>query len=149
LGSNPALLVKCLGNQGLILRLRGQFDAALDRYRQALQVVVDRDTECALRLHLGDMLVALEDPQGALEVYEDLLKEMTPTVASSSSNLSSSRQQQEEGQAFGMQGVLVHHIATIYVNQGDYDLALEIFVVPSTSSNLHRVASTTRKWPKR
>ncbi len=124
LDSNPALLVKCLDNQGLIYRLWEEFDTALDKYQQALQVVVDRDTEWALRLHVGDMHVALEDPQGALAVYKDLL-EVTTSISSSFSN--PHQQQKSEEHILGIQGVLMHNIATLHVEQGDYDQALEEF----------------------
>lgn len=123
LDSNPALLVKCLDNQGLIYRLWGEFDTALNKYQQALQVVVDRDTEWALRLHVGDMFIALEDPMGALEVYEDLLEETTAV----SNEQQKHRQQQPIERIMGMQGVLMHNIATIHVDQGDYDQAMEEF----------------------
>jgi tetratricopeptide (TPR) repeat protein len=108
LDSNPSLLVKCLDNQGLIHRLWGEYDTALDKYRQALQVVADDDTRQALNFHVADMLVALEEPDQALDVYQELLLE---TKASNA----------------GMQGVLLHNIATIHVDQGDYELALEEF----------------------
>lgn len=126
IGSNPALLVKCLDNQGLIYRLWGEFNTALDKYQQALQVVVDKDTEWALRLHVGDMLVALDEPQEALAVYQTLLEDTT-TAPSSSSSKTPSLQQRQEGHRLGMQGVLLHNIATIHVDQGDYDLALDEF----------------------
>ena len=101
-------MVKCLDNQGLIHQLWGEYDTVLDKYRQALQVVVDDDTRQALNLHVADMLVALEEPDQALDVYQELLLE---TKASNA----------------GMQGVLLHNIATIHVDQGDYELALEEF----------------------
>jgi tetratricopeptide (TPR) repeat protein len=106
LDSNSSLLVKCLDDLGLIHGLWGEYDTALDKYRQALQVMVDDDTRQALNLHVADMLVALEEPDQALDVYQELLLE---TKASNA----------------GMQGVLFHDTATIHVDQGDYELALE------------------------
>lgn len=106
LDSNPALLVKCLDNEGLVYRLWGDYHSALDKYQQALQVVVDEDTKQALLMHVGDMFVALEETQQALELYQDLV---TTT---------------KDG---GMKGVLWHNIATIHVDQGEYDLALDEF----------------------
>lgn len=108
LDSNPALLVKCLDNQGLIFRLYGEFDKALDKYQQALQVVVDDETQYALQLHVADMLVALEEPEQALSLYEDLVNECRRINP-------------------GMEGVLWHNIATLRVDQGAYELALEEF----------------------
>lgn len=109
LDSNPSLLVKCLDNQGLIHRLWGEYDTALEKYRQALQVVVDDNTRQALQLHVADMLVALEEPDQALNVFQELLAE-----TKTSNNL-------------GIEGVLLHNIATIHVDQGDYELALKEF----------------------
>jgi tetratricopeptide (TPR) repeat protein len=127
LNSNPALLVKCLDNQGLIYRLWGDFDTALDKYQQALQVVVDRDTEWALRLHTGDMFMALDDPTGALKVYQDLLQETTVVSASLSNTQQQPHQEHLIEQILGMQGVLMHNIATIHVDQGEFIQALEEF----------------------
>jgi tetratricopeptide (TPR) repeat protein len=106
LDTNPTLLVKCLDNQGLIHRLWGDYETALDKYRQALQVVVDEETRQALSLHVADMLSALEESDQALEVYQELF---------------------ESTQNEGMQGVLLHNIAMIHVDQGDYDMAVEEF----------------------
>jgi tetratricopeptide (TPR) repeat protein len=106
LDTNPTLLVKCLDNQGLIHRLWGDYEMALDKYRQALQVVVDEETRQALSLHVADMLSALEEMDQALEVYTELF---------------------ESTQNQGMQGVLLHNIAMIHVDQGDYDMAVEEF----------------------
>jgi tetratricopeptide (TPR) repeat protein len=105
----PSLLVKCLDNQGLIHRILGDYGTALDKYRQALQVVVDEETRQALQLHVADMLVALEEPEQALEVYQELL-----LLLNNHDNP-------------GMQGVLLHNIATIHVDRGEYELALEEF----------------------
>jgi tetratricopeptide (TPR) repeat protein len=106
LDTNPALLVKCLDNQGLVKRLWGDYHSALDKYQQALQVVVDEETRQALLMHVGDMYLALEEPQHAMELYQELVKTSTDK---------------------GIQGVLWHNIATIHVDQGDYDLALDEF----------------------
>lgn len=121
LDSNPTLLVKCLDNQGLIFRLRGDFESALDKYQQALQVVVDDSIRHALQLHVADMMVALEEPHQALALYEELLQEC----------LQQQQEQQQEQQQqepstpaiVGMKGVLWHNIATIHVQLGEYDLA--------------------------
>jgi tetratricopeptide (TPR) repeat protein len=106
LDSNPSLLAKSLDNQGLIYRLWGDFDSALDKYQQALQVVVDHETKLALSMHVADMLVALEQIDEALELYRNLLASTTDR---------------------GVQGVLWHNLAMIHVDQGDYELALEEF----------------------
>jgi tetratricopeptide (TPR) repeat protein len=106
LDSNPTLLVKCLDNQGLVQRLWGDYHSALDKYQQALQVVVDEETKQALLMHMGDMYLALEEPQDALDLYQNL-------VLISKDD--------------GIKGVLWHNIATIHVEQGDYDLALDEF----------------------
>lgn len=121
LDSNPALLYKCLDNQGLVYRLWGEFHAALDKYEQALQVVVveDRETRSALKIHIADMHLALEEPKEALKVYQDLLIEL-PSTSTSTEN---SAQHQ-----LGMRGVLLHNIATIYVDQGRHQPALEQFL---------------------
>jgi tetratricopeptide (TPR) repeat protein len=116
LNSNPSLLVKCLDNQGLIHRLWGEFDTALDKYQQALQVVVDKETKWALQMHVADMLSALEEPIGALEIYQNLLRETSKEL-----------HQQQKEQVLGMQGVLLHNIATIHVDQGEYEQAMEEF----------------------
>jgi len=118
LDSNPALLYKCLDNQGLIYRLWGEFHVALDKYEQALQVVPADDTETrlALRMHIADMYLALEESNDALTVYENLLMEMPST------SIANSEQYQ-----LGMRGVLLHNIATIHVDHGEHQLALEEF----------------------
>ena len=116
LDSNPALLVKCLDNQGLIYRLWGEYNIALDKYQQALQVVVDKETRSALLMHIADMYVALELPNDALTVYQDILLEI--------SNTNHQEQQQDD---LGIRGVLLHNIATIHVDQGEHELALEEF----------------------
>lgn len=118
--SSPALLVKCLDNQGLIYRLWGEFDTALDKYQQALQSVdtgnngSGTDMERALRMHVADMFLALEDSEQALLKYQELLGDITSNGAGEERDLS-------------MQGVLWHNIATIHVDQGEYDRALEEF----------------------
>ena len=124
LDSNPALLYKCLDNQGLIYRLQGEFHVALDKYQQALQVVVAEDTETqsALKMHIADMYLALEAPNDALQVYQDLLMELPSTL--STSTAANSEQQNHQ---LGMRGVLLHNIATIHVDQGDHELALDLF----------------------
>jgi hypothetical protein len=119
LDSNPALLVKCLDNQGLIYRLWGEYNIALDKYQQALQVVIDKETKSALLMHIADMYVALEVPNDALIVYQDLLMEI------SSSNTNTTSQEQDDD--LGIRGVLLHNIATIHVDQGEHELALEEF----------------------
>lgn len=121
LDSNPALLYKCLDNQGLIYRLWGEFHVALDKYQQALQVVVndDHETQVALKMHIADMYLALEEPMDALQVYQDLLMELSS--ASTSAENSDQRQ-------LGMRGVLLHNIATIHVDLGEHQLALDLFL---------------------
>ena len=122
LDKNPSLLVKCLDNQGLIYRLWGEFDVALDKYQQAMQVVVDTPTKWAIQMHIGDMLMALEDSDAALLLYLELLDDI--------STVRTRQQQQQEDvddEGFGMEGVLYHNIATIHVEQGEYELALEEF----------------------
>jgi tetratricopeptide (TPR) repeat protein len=114
LDSNPTLLVKCLDNQGLICRLWGDFDGALDKYQQALQVVVDESTRRALQLHVADMMVAMEVPHQALVLYQELLQECQQTPATKTETV-------------GMQGVLWHNIATIHVQLRAYDLAEDEF----------------------
>ena len=120
LDSNPALLYKCLDNQGLIYRLWGEFHVALDKYNQALQVVVSEDTETrsALKMHIADMHLALEQPDDALMVYQELLLELSSTSTSSVNT---------EHHKLGMQGVLLHNIATIHVDKGDHQFALRQF----------------------
>jgi len=121
LDSNPPLLVKCLDNQGLVYRLWGDYLAALDKYQQALQVVGEEEaTRHALIMHLGDMYQAIEEPQQALKVYQDLVQELEQKGASS--NATASVKEIE-----GMQGVLWHNIATIHVDFGDHELALDEF----------------------
>ena len=119
LDTNPSLLVKCLDNQGLIYRLWGEFDTALDKYQQAMQVVTDIKTKWALQMHAGDMLMALEDSDSALDLYLELLEEIS--VARQNGQL------QLDDEGLGMEGVLFHNIATIHVEEGDYDLAVEEF----------------------
>lgn len=111
LDANPTLLVKCLDNQGLICRSYGDYGDALDKYQQALQVVVDDETRYAVKLHIADMLVALEEPHQALAMYQELVLET----------------QQNENSDTGMQGVIWHNIATLHVEDGEYDLAVEEF----------------------
>ena len=132
LDSNPALLYKCLDNQGLIYRLWGEFHVALDKYQQALQVVVadDKETRSALKMHMADMFVALEEPNEALTVYQDLLIELTSTSTSTTTTKKSQSQhqsEQQQQQELGMRGVLLHNIATIHVDQGQHELAVEEF----------------------
>jgi tetratricopeptide (TPR) repeat protein len=127
LDSNPSLLVKCLDNQGLIYRLWGEFNVALDKYQQALQVVVvaDSNMQQALRMHVADMLMALEDSDGALAAYQELLNDITND--NSSNGIIGKNGQQQQDQDWSMQGVLLHNIATIHSDQGEYDRALEEF----------------------
>lgn len=120
LDSNPALLYKCLDNQGLIYRLMGEYHGALDKYHQALQVVVAEDTEkrSALKMHIADMHLALEEPNEALRVYQDLLLELSSTSLSSGDS---------EVHRLGIRGVLLHNIATIHVDKGEHQIALVEF----------------------
>jgi len=119
LDTNPALLYKCLDNQGLVYRLWGEFHVALDKYQQALQVVVADDTETrsALKMHIADMYLALEQPRDALNILQELLMEL-PSISTSNS---------DEHQ-LGMRGVVLHNIATIQVDLGDHELALDLFL---------------------
>ena len=124
LDSNPPLLVKCLDNQGLVHRLWGDYHAALDKYQQALVVVdpvKEEETRHALLMHLGDMYQAIEEPQEALQVYLDLVQEMEKKTADIGSDTASVQAMK------GQQGVLWHNIATIHVDFGDYELALDEF----------------------
>jgi tetratricopeptide (TPR) repeat protein len=118
LDSNPSLLVKCLDNQGLIHRLWGEFDVALNKYQQALQVVDSPNNQRALQMHVADMYMALEESDDALQTYQGLLIDITS---------SSSDGKSLTDQDLSMQGVLFHNIATIHVDQGQYDMALEEF----------------------
>ena len=119
LDSNPGLLYKCLDNQGLIYRLWGEFHVALDKYQQALQVVVadDTETQSALKMHIADMYLAMEQPMDALNVFQELLMELPSTVSGNTSE-----------HQLGMRGVLLHNIATIHVDLGDHQLALDLFL---------------------
>ena len=119
LDTNPALLYKCLDNQGLVYRLWGEFHVALDKYQQALQVVVADDTETrsALKMHIADMYLALEQPRDALNVFQELVMEL-PSISTGNS---------DEHQ-LGMRGVVLHNIATIQVDLGDHELALDLFL---------------------
>jgi len=118
LDSNPPLLVKCLDNQGLVYRLWGDYLAALDKYRQALQVVGDDEaTRHALIMHLGDMYQAIEEPKEALQVYQDLVRELEETGGGADVVAATA--------TAGMRGVLWHNIATIHVDSGDYETALD------------------------
>ncbi|VEU42151.1 unnamed protein product [Pseudo-nitzschia multistriata] len=120
LDSNPALLYKCLDNQGLIYRLWGEFHVALDKYQQALQVVSvdDIDTRSALKMHIADMHLALDESNEALNVYQDLLIELSASTPTSTN---------PDQQRLGMRGVLLHSIATIHADQGEHELALTEF----------------------
>ncbi|KAG7348397.1 tetratricopeptide repeat protein [Nitzschia inconspicua] len=120
LDSNPSLLVKCLDNQGLIYRLWGDFVTALDKYQQALQVVVDSNIQYALRMHIADMYMALEDSDQAMLAYQELLTDITSTDSNGGT-------EPPQDQDLSIQGVLLHNIATIHVDQGEYDRALEEF----------------------
>jgi tetratricopeptide (TPR) repeat protein len=71
-----------------------------------------RSKPCILHLHVADMLVALEEAEQALDVYQDLMIGL---------------QQQSNNNNPGMQGVLLHNIVTIHVDMGDYESALEEF----------------------
>eukprot|EP00536_Pseudo-nitzschia_multiseries_P016710 jgi/Psemu1/299322/fgenesh1_pm.1208_\ len=123
LDSNPALLYKCLDNQGLVYRLWGEFHVALDKYQQALQVVLvdDVETRSALKMHVADMHLALDEAYEALKVYQELLIELASTPASAFTSDS------EQQQTLGMRGVLLHNIATIHADLGEHDLALTEF----------------------
>jgi tetratricopeptide (TPR) repeat protein len=118
LDSNPSLLVKCLDNQGLIHRLWGEFQTALNKYQQALQVVDSPNIQRALQMHVADMHMALEESDEALHAYQELLIEIT-TSSKDDNSL--------PDQDLSMLGVLLHNIATIHVDQGKYDMALEEF----------------------
>jgi tetratricopeptide (TPR) repeat protein len=139
LDTNPALLVKCLDNQGLVHRLWGDFEMSLDKYQQALQVVtggVDPETERALRLHVADMLHALERSDEALTAYQALLQSSNNNNGSERKSTFSGRRgtglnktgdDSSDDPDLGMKGVLLHNIATIHVDQGEYDMAMGEF----------------------
>jgi tetratricopeptide (TPR) repeat protein len=132
------LLVKCFDNQGLIYRLRGDFSTALEKYQKAMGVMDHVDEKegtggeigsaengerrqlahlrRAMQMHVGDMYMALEDSDRALDAYQALLRDIqTEQIDNESTELSS------------MEGVLWHNIAAIHVDHGDYDLALQEF----------------------
>jgi tetratricopeptide (TPR) repeat protein len=127
---NPTLLVKNLDNAGLVLRCMNEYGLALEKYEQALQLIrvgqnhddddddndyVDEslwETRIALGMHMADMRVALDQPDEALELYEEIFDTLDrkPTLTNS-----------------GTRGVLMHNIANLHAQQGDYELALEEF----------------------
>jgi tetratricopeptide (TPR) repeat protein len=127
LENNPTLLVKNLDNAGLVLRCMNEYGSALEKYEQALQLIgvgqdhndddddVDEtlsEKRIALGMHMADMRVALDEPDVALELYQEIFDTLdrTPTVTNS-----------------GTRGVLMHNIANLHAQQGDYELALEEF----------------------
>ena len=114
LDTNPALLVKCLDNQGLIYRTKQQFDQALECYQQALPFALDEDTQLALELHIGDMFKAINETSQALDIYESLLERHQ-------------NNQKDGGVNFGLVGVLWHNVATCHVDRMEFDRALEEF----------------------
>jgi tetratricopeptide (TPR) repeat protein len=105
-----------LDNQGLICRLQGDYETALDKYQQALQVVVDQQTRHAIQLHVADMKLAVEEPQQALVLYQELLHEFQEDTSNNSTT-----------DSMGMQGVLWHNIASIHVQMGQLDVAEQGF----------------------
>ena len=119
LDTNPTLLVKCLDNQGLILRLQGDFESALDKYQQALQVVVDQNIRRTLQLHVADMMTALGQPHQALNLYQELLKECQEEPP----QLPQSTAINTETTTAGILGVLWHNIANLHVQLGEYETA--------------------------
>ena len=131
LESNPTLLVKCLDNIGLIYRCLGDYKLALTKYQEALQLLVgdgrddavgsgekdsatttNKETRQALCMHIADMYLALDEYDMALQLYEQLFERLSqePTMENS-----------------GTRGVLLHNIATIHVQMGDNEDALEQF----------------------
>ena len=111
--SNPILLVKSLDNQALIYRLWQDYDASLEKYQQALEILGDEmkdlstnETRRTLLLHIADMHMALDDVDPALELYQNLLLETSNPA---------------------LQGVLHHNIAMVHVKQGQFDLAIQGF----------------------
>eukprot|EP00532_Pseudo-nitzschia_australis_P003979 CAMPEP_0168194770 /NCGR_PEP_ID=MMETSP0139_2-20121125/19431_1 /TAXON_ID=44445 /ORGANISM="Pseudo-nitzschia australis, Strain 10249 10 AB" /LENGTH=595 /DNA_ID=CAMNT_0008118443 /DNA_START=173 /DNA_END=1960 /DNA_ORIENTATION=- len=126
---NPALLYKCLDNQGLIYRLWGEFHVALDKYQQALQVVLvdDTETRLALKLHVADMHLALDESHEALAVFQELLIELASSATTAESDNNNNNSEQQSVNNLGMRGVLLHNIATIHADLGEHDLALAEF----------------------
>jgi len=70
-------LVKCLDNQGMMLRFQEDYYGALTKYEEALDVLGDRDVEKrqALQMHIADMLKCVDDIDGAITYYEKILAE--------------------------------------------------------------------------
>jgi len=132
LDSNPTLLVKCLDNQGLIYRLWGDYEMALDKYQQALQVVIDQKTKHALQLHIADMYQALREPHEALILYQNVLHDLQEEDEEGQSTMmmsdSTRTTMTTSSDSLAMQGVLWHNIASIHVQMGEWEIAEEGFL---------------------
>eukprot|EP00797_Seminavis_robusta_P022376 Sro356_g125230.1 guanine nucleotide exchange factor (295) ;mRNA; r:8508-9392 len=99
-------LVKCLDNQGMMYRLKQDYQDALEKYQEALQIVVaGKDPENkrqALQLHIADVLSSMDEIDGALEYYQTIL---------------------DEDQDPALEGVVLHAMGVLHAQQRQLELA--------------------------
>ncbi|CAB9528239.1 guanine nucleotide exchange factor [Seminavis robusta] len=100
-------LVKCLDNQGMMYRLKQDYQDALEKYQEALQIVVAgaKDPENkrqALQLHIADVLSSMDEIDGALEYYQTI---------------------RDEDQDPALEGVVLHAMGVLHAQQRQLELA--------------------------
>lgn len=104
-------LVKCLDNQGMMLRLKEDYWGALDKYEEALDVLGDRDytKRQSLQLHTADMLKCVDDVDGAILSYEKILKE--------------DRKRRDSDEETALDGVILQSLGLLHSQQRQLELA--------------------------
>lgn len=68
-------LVKCWQHMGLVYRTLQDFESALTYYQQALEVATRIEDRQKLRMDVADVLVVVDQPQEAMEMYQLVLDE--------------------------------------------------------------------------
>jgi len=113
-------LVKCLQHQGLLHRAMQDFQSALQKYEQALQVlelvdINDYDNKRqGLLMDQADMLSALDELDRALLVYQSILDQDRWRNKNNNSN-----------QPTALEGVMLHNMGKIHAQQGQHELAVQ------------------------
>jgi tetratricopeptide (TPR) repeat protein len=112
-------LVKCLDYQAMMYRLKGDYPTSLEKYQDALQLLINgmtvtdmdlQEKRQSLQLHIADVLGTMDDIDGALSYYQTILDQ--------------DRQQNRTATADpALEGVILHSMGSLYMQQRKLDLA--------------------------
>ncbi|GAX16447.1 hypothetical protein FisN_19Lh025 [Fistulifera solaris] len=123
-------LFKCMQHEGLIHRTLEDFEAALNCYKKASEILefqesIDETIKRELDLDTADMLTACDNLDKALGLYVDILERTRI------------RNDFDDEESKPFEAVIVHNIGKIYARKGDMEDAVE---------NLSRAVELREHW---